>query len=53
MTIFGLVGDHSGLAGDPVRMVGDHPWQLSPDVSFVSNVYLLNSKSVVNFHVPP
>ena len=28
-------------------IVGDHPWQLSPGLSFVSSV--LNSKSVVDF----
>ena len=30
-------------------MVGDHPWQFSPGVSFVSDVLSPNSKSVVHF----
>ena len=30
-------------------MVGDHPWQLSPGLSFVSKVSVPNSKSVVYF----
>ena len=30
-------------------MVGEHPWQLSPGVSFVSNVQMPNSKLVVHF----
>ena len=32
-----------------LRMVGDLPWQLSPGVSFVSNVLVSNFKSVVHF----
>ena len=28
-------------------MVGDHPWQLSPGISFVSSVKVPNSESVV------
>ena len=30
-------------------MVGEHPWQLSPGVSFVSNVLVPNFLSVVHF----
>ena len=30
-------------------MVSDHPWQVSPGVSFVSNVKVPNTKSVVHF----
>ena len=41
MTILGAVGDHP--------MDGDHLWQMSTSVSFVSKVLVLNSKSVVHF----
>ena len=30
-------------------IVGNHPWQLSPGVSFVSKVYVPNFESVVYF----
>ena len=29
-------------------MVGDYPWQLSPSVSFVSNVLVPNSKALLH-----
>ena len=35
--------------GDHPTMVGDHPWLLSPGVSFVSSVYVPNTKSVAHF----
>ena len=43
MTILGAVGDHP--------MDGDHLWQMSTSVSFVSKVLVLNSKSVVHFRL--
>ena len=43
------MGDHPWVFGAAIlRMVGDHPWQLSPGVSFVSNVKVPNSKFVIH-----
>ena len=36
-----------GLWVTLLGMVGDHPWQLSPGISFVSSVKVPNSESVV------
>ena len=36
-----------GLWVTILGMVGDHPWQLSPGISFVSSVKVPNSKFVV------
>ena len=56
MTILGLVADHPWVGGLPslgwcatiLRIVGDHPLQLSPGVSFASKVLVPNYKSVVH-----
>ena len=57
MSILWKLGDHILDGGYPSLgwqmtihgMVADHPWQLSPGVSFVSNVYVPNFMSVVHF----
>ena len=54
---FFLVGDHPWVIWRPslvwwttvLRMLGDNSWHLSLGVSFVSNVYVPNSNSVVHF----
>ena len=59
MVHFLLVVDHLWVSGRPSRgwqgtrrgVVGPHPLQLFPCVSFASKVYVQNFKSVVHFFI--